>query len=146
MNLRRILQFVVPSPLGRGLRGRVWRRAKPSPHPSPSGRGRRGLSDLSTPRRKIELDPLAILFDESAWPFDRKAARETGIAFQKAIDGRVIARGHTPVPIFTDEVLLHDQLSVGIEGLGDMRVHGCINYCQVSRDAWHTNLNPIELI
>jgi len=78
---------------------------------------------LSPTSRKIKLHPVSVLLDEGLRPLDWKATCEGGITFQEAIDGRVVARGNPPGSIFTNQVLLYDELAIRVERFVDVRIH-----------------------
>src|SRR5215216_6095473 len=59
----------------------------------------------------VEFNPLLVLLDVEAWLFDREAF-EPGIRRQKLSHRRLIARGDTPLSIFTQQILLSHDLSV----------------------------------
>ena|SRR5437016_5206866 len=87
---------------------------------------------LSPTSRKIKLHPVSVLLDEGLRPLDWKAACEGRITFQEAIDGRVVARGNPPSSIFTNQVLLYDELAIRVERFVDMRVHRGIDDSQIN--------------
>src|SRR5438105_7052613 len=101
---------------------------------------------LLVPSAQRDLNPLTVLIDERARLLDRKPARETWIALQEPVNGRVIAGGHLPFSILTNQILLDYQLAVAVEGLGDMSEHGCINDREVSRNTHGADFYSLELI
>ena len=82
-------------------------------------------------------NPSAILYE---------IAPETRVAFQEAIDGGAIAGGDPPTPILLNQILLHHQFAISVEGNSNMGVHDRIDYGQVSHDAHGANFDPLELI
>ena len=87
---------------------------------------------LSPTSRKIKLHPVSVLLDEGLRPLDWKAACEGGITFQEAIDGRVVAGRNPPTSIFTNQVLLDDELAIRVERFTDVRVHRGIDNSQIT--------------
>ena len=99
-----------------------------------------------SPLAQRNLGPLAILIDERARLFDRKATRETGITLQKMIDCLGVSGRHFPFSIFTNQILLDHQFAIAVEGLGDMSEHRRINDREISRDAHRADLYSLKLI
>ena len=52
----------------------------------------------------------------------------------------------SPVAVFANQVLLHDEFSIGVEWFADMREHGCIDHCEIAGNADCANLDPLKLV
>jgi len=100
---------------------------------------------LSAPCER-DLNPLPVLIHISSWSLDRKPARERGICLQESIDGCVVAGRHPPVAVFANQILLHDELAIGVEWFVDMSEHRGVRDCEIAGHADRSNLNPLKLI
>src|SRR5205814_2023454 len=78
---------------------------------------------LSPTSWKIELHPLAILLNEGLRTLDGKPMGECGITFQEPIDRCVVASRNAPAAVFTNQILLHNELPLCVERFVDVRIH-----------------------
>src|SRR5437899_868333 len=75
-----------------------------------------------------------------------ESASERRIRTEEAIDRSIIAGRYAPLVIFANQVLLHHDLAISFEWLGDMTVHRRVRDSDIPRDVHRANLNSIQTV